>query len=319
MAQREINPKNRGNVAAVLIVLDRISLEQALVERLRELSAKIEDPTDRSWAAMRYFVTHNEGQIKGQSGTRVTQILSRSGIFARYLGKDGGRSSRGNFRAVRRLLESIPRDVPAQGSFIDEIKAVQRAIVDQLVQPELECNPIRIPISRDLSSREIIDRIMTAARVLALEGQVAQHLVGAKLKLRFPEDEIDNHSVSTKDSLGAKDRPGDFLVGKRVFHVTVAFDPDMNRRFDENLEEGFHVKLLVPSRSQREVQLQLTSAKVEVEPLEGYVANNLQEMGRNRPDAEREKIDELVALYNQRVIDAERSNCGIELTIEWRD
>jgi hypothetical protein len=294
-------------------------MEQAVVEGLRELSGKIEDATDRSWAAMRYFVTQNEGQIKGQSGPRVTEILSRSGLFARYLGKDGGRSSRGNFRAVRRLLEYIPRDVPSQASFVDEIKAVQQAIVDQLVQPELECKPIRIPMSRELSSREIIDRIMNASRAVALEGQVAQHLVGAKLKLRFPEDEIDNYSVSAKDTLGANGRPGDFVVGKRVFHVTVAFHPDMNRRFDENLEKGFQVKLLVPSRSQREVQPLLTSPRVEVEPIEGYVANNLQEMGRNRPEAERQKIDELLALYNQRVTDVERTNCGIELTIEWQD
>jgi len=72
---------------------------------------------------------------------------------------------------------------------------------------------------------------------------VAQHVVGAKLSLRYPHLEIENHSYTTADvQLG---RPGDFVVGDTVFHVTVAPMPAVIDKCDLNLRNNFRAILLV--------------------------------------------------------------------------
>ena len=65
------------------------------------------------------------------------------------------------------------------------------------------------------TTRQLINEILQVARETGKEGPVAQHLVGAKLQLRFPTEKISNESYSTADDqLG---RPGDFVVNAPFF------------------------------------------------------------------------------------------------------
>ncbi|BCN83133.1 hypothetical protein RE0356_17740 [Prescottella equi] len=75
-------------------------------------------------------------------------------------------------------------------------------------------------------------------------GAVAQHLVGAKLKLRFPEAEISNHSYTTADN--QTDRPGDFSVGDTAIHVTMAPSEALFQKCQNNLNDGYRPLVLVP-------------------------------------------------------------------------
>ena len=96
-------------------------------------------------------------------------------------------------------------------------------------------------MSLNKSSSQIVADILEAAGSRA--GAVAQHLVGAKLAVRYPDLEIENFSYTTADQqLG---RPGDFVVGDTVFHVTVAPMPPVVDKCEQNLRDGYRSMLLV--------------------------------------------------------------------------
>ncbi len=69
------------------------------------------------------------------------------------------------------------------------------------------------------STTEFITKIIATAKERNQAGPVAQHLIGAKLALRFQDLEVENHSYTTADKqLGRK---GDFQIQDAIFHVTV--------------------------------------------------------------------------------------------------
>ncbi|MDX2282116.1 MAG: DUF4928 family protein [Saprospiraceae bacterium] len=76
-------------------------------------------------------------------------------------------------------------------------------------------------------------------------GVVAQHLVGAKLQLRFPNFEITNEHVSSSDE--STNRKGNFMVQTTVFHITVAPGDKVIEKCRSNTSEGYGVNLLVPA------------------------------------------------------------------------
>lgn len=62
--------------------------------------------------------------------------------------------------------------------------------------------------------------MLAEARQTGKEGPAAQHLVGAKLALRFPDMKVSNASYSTADDQSG--RLGDFQIGDTSFHVLEA-------------------------------------------------------------------------------------------------
>ena len=119
-----------------------------------------------------------------------------------------------------------------QGYLIDKVKEYHNK-----QRLKVEYNPTR---SVRVSVRSLLD----LAKESGKEGPVAQHLVGAKLQLRFPELSVGLESVSTADQqLG---RAGDFLVGDTAFHVTVVPMQPVYDKCKRNLQDGLRVYLLVP-------------------------------------------------------------------------
>ena len=123
------------------------------------------------------------------------------------------------------------------------------------------------------------ETINQIARETGKVGPVAQHLVGAKLQLRFPTETISNESYSTADDqLG---RPGDFFVGSTVFHVTVAPMPPVFDKCIKNLEDGYRVYLLVPERELSGARYNAENkapGKIAVESIESFVGQNIEEL-----------------------------------------
>lgn len=107
--------------------------------------------------------------------------------------------------------------------------------------------PLKIAFDSSKSTWQIVNDLLTAARDTRKDAAVAQHLVGAKLQLRFPEEPVQNNSTSTADQqLG---RRGDFQIRDTCFHVTVASPmPALLDKCRSNLNDGLRVFLLVPNR-----------------------------------------------------------------------
>src|SRR5208283_3049568 len=218
----------KGTIAAALVVL----------ERLREnYRLKIEAHTAQGGA-----------QISGASGQAVKKILARFGE-TRPFAKEGGRTNRGGRGDIKKMLESLKKanldKIPAdmRNEILNEM---QHFLVKKVVEFH---NRERIKMVYDpaKSTWQNIQGLLTAARETGKEGPVAQHLVGAKLQLRFPEITVSNESYSTADEqLG---RPGDFYIGDTAFHVTVEPMSPVYEKCKDNLQNGYRVFLLVPERA----------------------------------------------------------------------
>ena len=111
----------------------------------------------------------------------------------------------------------------------------------------------------------IIAEILRAADEKKIGGQVAQHLVGAKLARKFPHKHIDNFAATAADS--QLDRDGDFTVEETAFYVSVAPMPSHIQRCKENIANGRKPYLIVPVE-----KVEKAKAYAEAEHVESKVA-----------------------------------------------
>lgn len=273
----------KGTIAAALVVLERLKSDFDL-----DLDA---------------HRAPGGSQIRGASGAAVAKILARFGE-KRPFAKEGGRTNRGGPGDVRGMLEAIAAaELDSIG--IEErayiLNDLQSVLVDKVVAFH---NRSRLKMVYDTakSTWQTIYDLLNLARETGKEGPVAQHLVGAKLQLRFPDLVVGNESYSTADDqLG---RHGDFLLGDTVFHVTVAPMPGVYDKCKSNLEEGLRPYLLVPDRclaaARQNVEL-ITPGRVTVEAIETFVGQNIDEIAAFSKDKLVSGLSHLLMTYNRRV------------------
>lgn len=134
-------------------------------------------------------------------------------------------------------------------------------------------------------------------------GAIAQHLIGAKLELRFPDEEITNHSASTADA--PTDRSGDFTIGDTVFHVTMAPQDQLFLKCMRNLLVGYRVYLLVPEskllstlKKAKDFELE---ANIVVKSIESFVGQNIDELSKFSTNLLRQQLRNLIKVYNRRI------------------
>ncbi|MGP9504003.1 DUF4928 family protein [Specibacter sp. AOP5-B1-6] len=266
---------------------------------------KVSFPLDRANYA-------TDSQVKGLSGSRISQILAEHGDPRRFT-SEGGRTSRGTLGKADELATQINAAALAAG-YDDLDQAEKESVVyglqawfvvkiqqdyfgRQLVKAEINPNqPVSVSVNNILA-----DAISRGGHV---GGAVAQHLVGAKLALRFPEHEVGNDSYSTADQQTA--RPGDFSIGNTAFHVTMSpSERLMSQRCKDNLSQGYRPVILVPqNRVVAALQLadnaQLVD-QVSVIAIETFVGLNIEEMAFFTSQGVRTGIRALLEKYNERV------------------
>lgn len=162
--------------------------------------------------------------------------------------------------------------------------------------------PIRFTYDPTKTNRQIVSDILALAHQSGKDGPVAQYLVGAKLALRFPDKEIGNESYSTADV--QLNRPGDFVVGDTVFHVTVSPQLGHYEKCRKNLAKGHKVYLLTPDHcvvGARQNVSAIAAGRISVESIESFVAQNLDELAVFSRDDARKRLRELLETYNRRV------------------
>jgi hypothetical protein len=277
----------KGTIAAALVVLERLKIDFNLdLESHRAPGGS---------------------QIKGASGAAVEKILARFGE-TRPFAKEGGRTNRGLPADMQGMLVAISiaeLGGTATGERNDILNDLQEILVEKVVEFH---NRARLKMVYDASKStwQTVYDLLKLARETGKEGPVAQHLVGAKLQLRFPDQEIGNESYSTADDqLG---RHGDFRLGHTVFHVTVAPMPAVYEKCKRNLEEGLRPYLLVPDRcliGARQIAEPTAPGQIAVEAIETFVSQNIDEIAAFSKDKLVSGLNHLLVTYNQRVFEAE--------------
>jgi Domain of unknown function (DUF4928) len=244
----------RGTVAAALWVLERLKgdFDLDLTSHLAEGGA----------------------QIKGVSPTNVQAVLERFGETRPFL-KEGGRTNRGVPGAIRDLLRCLDAaqlaSLPTENR-VGILDHLQQFLVDK-VREYHGRERIKPVFNRSETTRQFIDGLLEKAKEVGKRGPVAQHLVGAKLALRFPEANVRNESFSAADDQSGQ--PGDFHLGDTVFHVTVAPSRGHYDKCKVNLQHGRRVYLLVCDDQligTRQIIQQEAPGQVTVESVESFVA-----------------------------------------------
>ena len=256
--------KARGSITAALVT----------VEHLRE----------NYILSIDNHIAEGRAQVRGLSPGSVAKILARYGETRKYL-VEGGRTNRGSRRAVEDLLESLKplalENLPHMERN-EVLNAVQMFLVERVVE-YFNSRRLAPPYDPAASTWHSINQILHEAKESGKSGPVAQHLVGAKLQLRFPKLNIPNNPASAADQQTGRD--GDFQIRDTAFHVTVA--PSRDNLFDrvkENIQHGLRVYVIVPddkvalARGYAEEQLLSQSFQIAVCAIEDFVAQNIDEL-----------------------------------------
>ncbi len=277
----------RGVISAALAVLDHLKEKYDL-----DLNS---------------HTTPSDGQVR-TSGEMVKAVLARFGEHRHYT-SEGGRTNRGSIKGVERMLKALK---PLQ---LHKLPSEEReAILDscqfflvEKVRAYHNRQRIKITYSPEVSTWHLIQTILHLASEEGKAGPVAQHLVGAKLQLRFPDTKVRNEGFSTADQQTG--RPGDFLIGDTAIHVTVAPMQALYAKCKRNINEGYKAYILVPDRrlqgARQNIEIENLSNKVTVESLESFISQNVEELSKFTPDNRKVKITALLNLYNERVNEVE--------------
>jgi hypothetical protein len=249
------------------------------------------------------YLSDDGMQVKGASGEKTKKILARFGETRPFL-VEGGRTSRGTPRRIQSLLEFL-KSKKLEDFSSDQRHEIfhqfQSFLVDQ-VREFFNRKKIKIVFNPNMSSFQVISSIINLSKIEKKWGPVAQHLVGAKLQLRFPELKISNERVSASDEV--TNRKGDFMMQSTVFHVTVAPGEKVLEKCRMNVLDGYRVYLIVPSERLGMIQSQVQDTfdgKVQLVSIENFVSQNVDEIGEFGDKRITQELINLLNLYNQRV------------------
>lgn len=278
----------KGSIAAAIHVLERLKVDYSL--------------------NLDSHRSENEGQVAGLSAKSIETLLANFGEH-RQLSSVGGRSNRGALPTAGTLLAAmgpLALDELAAEKRIEILTEMQRHLVETVVSRFFAAERVKAAFDPSANTASFIRALLANAEIANKSGPVAEHLVGAKLACLYPNKTIRNKSVTTSDAQGG--HAGDFQIGQTVFHVTVRPMPELYPKLKKNCEDGLRVYLLVPYAQVVGVQQNATAITgngVAVEPIESFVATNVDEIGHFEDDKIRTGIRTLLETYNRRVDEVE--------------
>ena len=278
-----LRSRTRGNIAGGLVILENLRSEFTLdIERHKAAGSD---------------------QLRNATGPNVRNILSRFDEN-RILLREGGRTNRGLMRNLAPLLVGLA------GTGLGQLSAEERVVAIDAMQSFLverardifNADWIAFDYSPGTSSREIVGKILSAARERHKAGDVAEYLVGAKLALRFPAYDIRNSAASAADV--QTEEQGDFQINDSVFHVSVAPNRGHYDKCKINLTNGLRVFLLVPDErlvgARQSVEIEVGNG-VSVLSIESFVSQNIEELAEFAGSRVSQNLKALLEKYNERV------------------
>lgn len=250
------------------------------------------------------LVSDGGSQVRGISGAKMRDILAEHGETRKYT-SEGGRTSRATLPKAKELVErwndvSVPDVDYTSLAFQLEEFFVEKARKDYFDKKRLkvDVNPSK-PVAATV--REVL--LAASQRADRPTGAVLQHLVGAKLELRFPSIEIGRDKANTADQ--QTDREGDFQVGTTAFHVTASPMEKLIERCKDNIVSGIRPALVVPearvSAARQLAEVAGISDQVSVIEAESFIGTNIEEIAKYDTDGIKEGLARLVRRYNERI------------------
>jgi hypothetical protein len=266
---------------------------------------KVAELSRTKWPLQRTDYVSNGSRFRS-TGPFIQGVLKRFGEEREY-SSEGGRTTGSCLPAAADLIERLEKLSEYQKASAEDRSAVANSIQEwiykKIVRPSLDHEGLKVEISLQKIPPDIVADILAAATKQGVSGAVAQHLVGAKLALRYPEMKIENYGHTTQDKqLGRK---GDFELNDTVIHVTMTPGEAVAAKCAKNVGDGFNPLLLVPrsevSAAESFVRRSTAANRIWVESIEAFVGQNIAEIGEFGKNGFRESIKRLLSAYNERV------------------
>lgn len=249
------------------------------------------------------YLAEKGTQIQGLSGASIKKLLADFGEHRMY-SAEGGRTNRGAVAGIKSMLKTLSI-LKLENQKEDDRNAIllemQMFLVGK-VGDYFKRQKLKLTFNPSLTTWHIIHNLLAEASAEAKSGYVAQHLVGAKLQLRFPNVEVSNESTNTADK--QTQRPGDFLIGHTAFHVTIAPMQAVYDKCQENIRQGYKPFLLVPDSKlagARQNADLICDQQIAVESIESFVSQNINEISSFNKNELKRSFKNLVLIYNERV------------------
>ncbi|GAA2486557.1 DUF4928 family protein [Nocardia seriolae] len=255
-------------------------------------------------------------QVKGASGTKAKELLGDHGETRKFT-REGGRTSRKTIVLAEQLANVINSSGAAAG--VNALTPSERHAVAWILQ-EWFVNRVRddyfgkqkisTEIDPSWSIRAVVANLIAAGRERGgnAAGAIVQHLVGAKLQIRFPDEKINIESYTTADQQTC--RAGDYQIGHTAIHVTMSPSSQLfDGRCRDNIHHSFRPRVLVPADELGRAGVYALDAdianQVAIQSIEDFVGTNIEEVAGFRQDQVRAELRRLLELYNARIDQAE--------------
>ncbi|WP_293792626.1 DUF4928 family protein [uncultured Pantoea sp.] len=251
--------------------------------------------------------SEGKSQVRGLSGPAIAKILEQHGE-KRIFTREGGRTSRGTVLLAAAIRDVLNKVYIPENIHVDVVNTsfLLEAFFTKCVRLDyFDKQRITVDIDHTKPLSNVVSDILKAAaeRSDKPTGAVLQHLVGAKLQLRFPEEKIGSDRANAADM--HTDREGDFQVGTTAFHVTTAPMEKLISRCVENKRAGYRpVILTLESKVQAARQMADNvgmSEQISVQSAEIFIGTNIEEISTYDGDRIREGLAWLIRTYNSRI------------------
>ncbi|MCK9868102.1 DUF4928 family protein [Nocardiopsis dassonvillei] len=253
-----------------------------------------------------------QSQVKTASGKQAQNLLAEHGETRKFT-SEGGRTSRATLGHAHALAGLFNDQGVAAG--LNDLKEPERIavaanlqgwFVKRIQDDYFGRKRIEADINPDAPVRTNIAALIAAGRARGgnTAGAIVQHLVGAKLKIRFPHEDVNLESYTTADVQTG--RAGDYQIGDTAIHVTMSpSEKVFAQRCVENLRNGYRPRVLVPeNRVAAAGQLAANcdlADRVAIQSIEDFVGTNIEEVGGFSRDGVRARLRELLTEYNARI------------------
>ncbi len=259
------------------------------------------------------------GEMKLSRGSKFRELLQQYGVGERYLKEVTTRQAHQDGQRLLDALQWGELLTPLSPAEREEVLDALLNTVLKKAQEQLQRESVRLRLDQNLSPWAWIRQILDATRDRSF-GIVEQHLVGAKLEARFPNQNFPTLPAHAADA--PTRRSGDFELsiasGKVVFHVTARPSSTLIQKCRENLENRL-LPVILTSREKEANAIALAedqgiAHQIAVLPIEHFVATNLIEFAAERNISLMDALKAIVEAYNRRVDAAETNlSCKIEL------
>lgn len=264
------------------------------------------------------LLTENRGQVRILGKAPVQKILGDYGID-RVLAEEGGRTNRGNMGLVEKYLNLLNGLKCGKGELVE----IEGWWIDR-VRDFFAGKPLVMKFDPSKSIRSIVRDLIDIAEKRQAQnrggqvvGAVLQHLVGAKLSLVIPKEEMPQmHGAYVADAFS--DREGDFSYGDAVIHVTSAPGEAVIRKCAKNIDDGCHPIIITTCKRVTVAEGLAESAgivnRLEVWDIEQFLSMNLNEHGLFCQEGRKDMASRLINAYNE-IIDTCETDPSLKIEI----